>query len=152
LTFTAEILPLELTRELLVRARQVPLQPVVKLEISFEEKRGDRFRAFLQRLAEANGSEVYFWTPVSNLCGVMGPLPLGAFNTGFPFDLNPEGIVEILTTDFSDQLLLDYSLGRHDEQLLEVEVSGKRWGGVAYGSIQCHKGWGYGNDTQRYPP
>lgn len=127
-----ELLSLKETKLVRVRANQVLRNPVKKFVIPFETKQEPRFGKFIERLIEANPNDVYLWTPASNLCGLLLPTPLKTFRTTFPFELNPEGIIVILTDDLHDQLLLDYSLGEHDEQLLEVEVSGERWGSITY--------------------
>jgi len=104
---------------------------VTTFDIPFSEKSGTRFRAFLRHLADANPSDVYIWTPASNICGVLKPLSLSEFDVAFPFDVNPEGVLVILTADFSDQLLLDYS-DEGQGKMLEAEVSGEHWSRVVY--------------------
>ena len=126
-----ELLSLDETRRVRARANEIERQPLVRFAIPFEEKGEAVFAAFVERLANANSSDVYLWTPASNICGVLRPIPLRTVRLAFPFNLNPEGIVVILTSDLADQLLLDYST-EVDEQLLQVEVSGKHWGGVTY--------------------
>lgn len=104
----------------------------MQFQLRFDEKRTARFADFVQRLAEVNPSDVYLWTPASNVCGVLHPIPMQLVNLGFPFDLNPEGVTVILASDLQDQLLLDYSVGDDGERLLEVEVGGEHWGRVTY--------------------
>jgi hypothetical protein len=128
----AELLSVEETQKIRVQANQVARQPLLRFEVPFGAKEEERFDSFLKRLADANPSDAYLWTPAANICGVLRPVPLSAVNFSFPFDLNPEGIVVILTSDLNDQLLLDYSLGEEGEPMLEVETSGKHWGSVAY--------------------
>ena len=130
--YKEELLPLKETKNIRLQANQVVRQPMMKFEIPFNEKREHRFVKYIKNLVEVNQSNVYIWTPASNHCGVLRPVPLKTFNITFPFDLNPEGIVVILTTDLHDQLLLDYSQDNRDEKTLEVEASGKRWGSIPY--------------------
>lgn len=127
-----ELLSLAETRNMRSQANLVVRQPVNVFDIAFEEKRELNFRKFLERLAEANPCDVYVWTPAANLCGLLRPLPLSAFRVEFPFDLNPESIVAILTSDLRDQLLLDFSRNSDGRQRLDVEASGERWGVVAF--------------------
>lgn len=127
-----DLLSVEQTKAVRARANAVVRQPLVRLEMSFEEKQTPRFADFVQRLARANPSDVYLWTPASNLCGVLRPIPLDLVKLGFRFDLNPEGIIAILASDLGDQLLLDYSAGEDAAERLEVEVSGEHWGGITY--------------------
>ena len=127
-----ELLSLNETESVRNQANQVIRQPVGKFDIPFEKKQETRFLKFIEHLTKVNPNDVYLWTPASNLCGVLRPVPLKTFRITFPFELNPEGIIVILTSDLSDQLLLDYSQGSNDEQLLEIEVSGERWGDIVY--------------------
>lgn len=127
-----ELLSLAETKGIRLQANQIVRQPIRKFEIPFIKKREQRFASYIEKLAEVNPSNVYLWTPASNFCGVLRPVPLKTFSITFPFDLNPEGIVVILTSDLYDQLLLDYSQGDFNEQMLEVETSGEQWGGITY--------------------
>jgi hypothetical protein len=86
----------------------------------------------VQRLASGNAHEIYLWTPKSNVCGVLRPQPLESVRLDFPFDVNPEGIFVILTSDLEDQLLLDYSVGAGGEHVLDIEASGGAWGCTTY--------------------
>jgi hypothetical protein len=127
-----ELLTLEETKAIRLQANQVIRKPIEKFEIPFEAKQKHRFVKLMELLAEKNPSDVYLWTPASNLCGVMQPVSLKIVNLSFPFNLNPEGIVVFLTSDFFDQILFDYSLGLDEEQILEVELSGSHWGSISY--------------------
>jgi hypothetical protein len=133
-----ELLSVQETKAVRARANEVARQPVARFEMKFEEKRTPRFADFVQRLARANPHDVYVWTPASNLCGLIRPIAVERVNIGFGFDLNPEGILAILTSDLRDQLLLDYSAGEGGEELLEVEVSGEHWGGLHPGDAGAH--------------
>lgn len=127
-----ELLSLAETKGIRVKANQIVRQPIRKFEIPFIKKREQKFISYIEKLIEVNSSSVYLWTPASNICGVMRPVPLKTFCISFPFDLNPEGIVVILTSDLRDQLLLDYSQGDFNEEMLEVETRGEQWGCINY--------------------
>jgi len=129
---TLDLLSIDDTKELRSQANQVTREPASTFQIPFDATREPRFGMFVRRLEEANTSPVYVWTPASNACGLLKPTPLGVVRMEFPFDLNPEGIVAILTSDLQDELLLDYSKGDRDQRELEVEASGKHWGLIAY--------------------
>ena len=127
-----ELLSVEETRLIRARASQVARWPLCRWKLPFLEKEDGRFRAFVANLSEANPADVYVWTPASNVCGLLRPVALARVSFSFPFELNPEGILTILTIDLSDQLLLDYSMGEGGEAFLEMECSGEHWGRVAY--------------------
>lgn len=127
-----DLLSLHETRELRDRTNKMIRSPVVKFHVPFVERLGPKFHLFIRRLFETNPTDVYIWTPASNLCGVHKPVALKAVEIGFPFLLNPEGIVVFVSVDFCDQLLLDFSTDSQREELLEVEASGDHWGHVSY--------------------
>lgn len=127
-----ELLSLDETNLLRDRSNNIARATGAKFTIPFEEKQDPRFRRFLAQLSEANPSDVYFWTPASNRCGLLRPHSLKELRPDFPFDLNPDGIFVVITSDLADELVLDYSLGDNDEQLLEVETSGAHWGRVQF--------------------
>jgi hypothetical protein len=127
-----ELLSVEETCLIRDQANQITRHPLSRCDVSFVAKQKARFGAFLSSLSEANPAKVYPWTPASNVCGLLKPVALLQIDFSFPFDLNPEGILAILTSDLSDQLLLDYSMGDHGHPLLEMEWSGTHWGRVPY--------------------
>lgn len=127
-----DLMSIEETTAVRSKANEITREPIARFDVAFEEKQTPRFAAFVQRLVQANSSDVYLWTPASNECGVLRPLPIGLIDVAFPFDVNPEGIIAILASDLQDQLLLDYSTGNNGEQLLEVEVSGEHWAPITY--------------------
>jgi hypothetical protein len=77
---------------------------------------------------QSNVSPVYVWTPLSNLCGVLRPIRLRDIDWEFPFVVEAEGIIVILTSDLTDKLLMDYSQTDEGREILEVEASGEHWG------------------------
>src|SRR5688572_7986602 len=83
------------TKAIQAQAKQIPREPSSSFEINFEEKDQPRFHRFLAQISQANTNDVFIWTPASNTCGVLRPLPLSNFKTTFPFDINPEGIISI---------------------------------------------------------
>jgi hypothetical protein len=55
-----------------------------------------------------------------------------AIDFTFPFDISPEGIVEFVTEDLSNELLLDYYQDSDDREMLEVEWQGKDWHSISF--------------------
>ncbi|MCG8422111.1 MAG: hypothetical protein MJE77_29665 [Proteobacteria bacterium] len=113
------------------QVRLTPPSPSVTWEIGFREKETPRFRKFLERLHNSNASDVYLWTPATNICGLLPPLPLREVNFDFPFNLNPEGILTVLTSDLQDSLILDYSETEEGARL-EIEAAGPHWSTVEF--------------------
>jgi hypothetical protein len=125
-----DLLSLEESEAILARSKATLRAPDWKITVPFEDKNLPWFRDFTRALGSAHAGRVYLWTPLASDCGLPKSVFLSEIDFGFPFDLNPEGILEVLTDDLKDRLILDYSLGEGDRAELEIEVSGPRWGGV----------------------
>jgi hypothetical protein len=95
--------------------------------IAFSEKSSPKFKTLIAELDELSSEGVYLWTPLSNLCGLLRPIPLDTIRWEFAFDLIPEGIIVFLSADLQDKLLLDYSSSSDGREELEIEVSGEKW-------------------------
>jgi len=126
-----ELLTIPETRAIRARSKHVVRPAPTVFEIPFEERGGNRFASFMARLAAANPSNVYLWTGTTIDCGLLQGFPLMEFRVTFPFELSPNGIYSIVTTDLLDRLVLDYE-NRDGQQWIEVEVSGEHWGEVVY--------------------
>ena len=124
----AELLSLAETEAVRAQAMMVQRQPSWQCELRFSDKRSPRIGRLLQAIREHNPSSVYLWTPRSNDCGLLRPVPLSDVRFDFDFAVNRDGILELLTADFQDRMLLDFSEGPDGEHLLEVEVAGAHWG------------------------
>lgn len=127
-----DLISVEKTESLRVQALSVVRAPSWRCEIPFADMQSPRFTRLVDALQKANPSPIYVWTPLSNVCGLLRPIPLLDVRFNFEFTALPDGILVILTADFQDQLLLDFSEGNNAEQLLEVEVSGAQWGQIEY--------------------
>src|SRR5262249_3594428 len=127
-----DLLSLDETEAIRQKAKSRSERPSGRTEIPFSEKGGARFQAVVGRLHDANNSSVYVWQPLANVCGLLRPVSLDEVEFAFEYDLNPEGIVVVLTTDLVDKLLLDYSVDASNRQMLEIELSGRNWGAVRY--------------------
>jgi hypothetical protein len=126
-----ELLSLAETEAVRAQAMTVQRLPSWRCELRFSDKRSARFGRLLQAIRERNPSPVYLWTPLSNDCGLLRPVPLSDVQFDFDFAVNKDGILELLTADFQDRMLLDFS-GPDSERLLAVEVAGANWGQVVY--------------------
>ena len=126
-----DLLSPERTSSIRDQVRLTPPSPSVAWETGFREKETPRFRKFLERLHSSNASDVYLWTPATNICGLLPPLPRRAVNFDFPFNLNPEGILTVLTSDLQDRLILDYSEAKEGARL-EIEAAGPHWSTVEF--------------------
>lgn len=96
------------------------------------EKEGTRFRRLIEALQAAAAGQVYLWTPLAKDCGLPCPIEMSEVKWAFSFDVSPEGLMEIVTQDARDRLLLDFSLDERGERQLEVELDGDRWGAARY--------------------
>lgn len=127
-----DLISVEETESLRVQALSVVRAPSWRCEIPFGDMQSSRFARFVDALQKANPSPIYVWTPLSNVCGLLRPIPLLDVRFDFEFTALPDGILVILTADFQDQMLLDFSEGEDAGQLLEVEGAGAHWGQIKY--------------------
>lgn len=127
----ADLLSLEDTNALREKAKANRPSPLSRVEVPFSDKNGARFAALVDQM-RCDERSVYIWTPLSNVCGLLRPVHLSEVNFGFEFDINPEGILVILTSDLVDKLLLDFSDNDAAERVIEIETSGPRWGTMRY--------------------
>ena len=128
----AELLSLAATEAVRAQGMTVQRLPSWRCELRFSDKRSPRFGRLLQAFRERNPSPVYLWTSLSNDCGLLRPVSLSDVRFDFDFEVNRDGILELLTADLPDRMLLDFSEGPDGEQLLEVEVAGANWGQATY--------------------
>lgn len=121
------LLSVEETEGLLARSRAARRTPEWRRTVEFAGKH----QGLLARFVESFQSDpVYVWTPLTTDCGAHAPVRLSELDLGFPFDLNPEGILTVLAEDLGNRMLLDW----YEEggvELLDVEVAGARWGPAA---------------------
>ncbi len=127
-TLTADdLLSIEDTESLRVHALSVVRAPSWRCQIPFADMQSPRFAHLVEKLQMANPSPVYVWTLLSNICGILRPIALSELRFDFDFTSLPDGILVLLTADFQNQMLLDFSEGEAAEQRLEIEVSGAQW-------------------------
>jgi len=101
--------------------------PILKFTIPFSEKKSERFSLYIDNLYQKNSSNVYIWTQRTNICGLYEVESIKKINFDFPFSINNEGILVLLSTDFEDKLLFDFSLNSDGDEIVEVEAQGKNW-------------------------
>ena len=99
--------------------------------IKFDEKNDERFKRFVINLREANSNPIYIWLHGSNLHGLLKVNSIADIDFSFPFNVNSDGIVVFLTSDFSDRLLLDFYHDSEGQEMLEVELKGKHWSSIS---------------------
>ena len=104
----------------------------VRLEIKFADISSVRFSKFLQRLSDANPSNIYVWTPRTIDCGALLVPSLDAIKFDFDFTINDEGILAFTTRDLRDCLLLDFSIATTGGQVMTVETRGANWSKTVY--------------------
>jgi hypothetical protein len=127
-----DLMSVEETERILYRSKATPRAAGWKLTVPFEEKGLPWFLALIRALESAHPGRVLLWTPLASACGLPKSVALAEIDFGFSFDLNPEGILEVLTEDLENRLILDYAM-EGNRAMLEVEVSGLHWAGVSPG-------------------
>jgi hypothetical protein len=118
------------TKLLQEQARRVPRVPIVRWRMRFEDREKPWFHGLVAKLADLNSSAIYLWTPMSIVCGILREVPLRDLQLfSFPFSINAEGILTILTSDLKDQMLMDF--WEDEGRWLDVELAGEHWGNVS---------------------
>lgn len=134
------LLSLSETELLRTEASAVKRVPRSRHTFDFVEKRGPWFGCLLRQLAQANPTDVYVWTPFSNVCGLHPAVPLSSVRLGFDFDLIPEGALVLLPTNLEDRMLLDYSEDAGGKERIVMELEGPAWGTIDVPAIQDRTG------------
>lgn len=114
------------------QASRIDKFPVSKITIPFSDKVSKRFSHFVEQMREKNASPIYIWTQNTNSCGLFKIDNISQFDFSFPFEINKEGIIVFLASNFRDKLILDFSLNEKSEQVLEVEAQGENWPSLVY--------------------
>lgn len=113
-------------------AKKLAAQHAVVFEIPFSDKDSNRFKAFIQKLKDADSSPVYLWTPRTINCGALLVPSVAEIKFDFDFAINDEGIISFTTIDFRDSLLLDFTNTPMGAQCMRVETQGENWTKVSY--------------------
>ena len=121
-----ELLPSEQIERLRQRIVDTTYTPTMTYVLPFG---APELWTLAKQLREADETNVYVWTPSSTMCGLLPPVPLRSVNFGFPFEVNPEGIISLTTANLSDCLILDFSEERSG-RVVEVEAMGPKWGAI----------------------
>jgi len=109
------------------KLKQIPKEQVVRACIPFEALKSRAFTLMLDRLNTLNASPVALWLPKSSDCGLLQLPSIKEINFGFSFDLIPEGILVIATSDGLNRMLLDFSDEEDGQRSLEIELHGPHW-------------------------
>lgn len=104
-----------------------------RILIDFEEKKAVKFKDYVAKLHDANSHSVYVWTERTNQCGLHEISSLLEFNFDFRYDVNEQGIVVLLASDLTDNLVLDFSYNERSAKYdLVIDVLGNHWSAVDY--------------------
>jgi hypothetical protein len=105
------------------------MQPSKSFTVALEDKSGERFRKFLERLRDSNSSPVDLWTQHARICG---PLRVDSLlELDWKVCLDDGDVIALSTSDHHDRMLLDVSEENGLRTLL-VELTGPSWGAVDY--------------------
>lgn len=96
------------------------------IEIPFAAKSDQKFEKYTKQLTTLNPAPLYIWTDRSNDCGLLKVNSLSQIVFSFPFDLNMDGIISIVTSDLADSMVLDWS-EEYGKKILVVETHGIQW-------------------------
>jgi hypothetical protein len=129
-----ELLSIERTEQIrLASMESLRGKPVRKIQMDFDEKKTPKFKDYVARLYRANPHSIFVWTAKSNSCGLYEISSLLEFNFDFEFSVNDQGIVVLLASNLSDNLVLDFSVDEKlSRQILEVDACGDHWFAINY--------------------
>ncbi|WP_445371981.1 hypothetical protein ACH518_04160 [Methylomonas sp. HW2-6] len=123
-----ELLSLDETQNIRDNSKALDTAIVRRHRIGFDKKNDEKFLDFVGSLYEKNRSNIYIWTPLTMACGTYKIDSILDFNFGFEFDSNPEGIVVLLTSNFTDKITLDFSMDESGKRILDIDLVGDNWG------------------------
>jgi hypothetical protein len=119
------------TQEAQTKSKALVMKPLTTFVIPFTDKSSARFRSFIQRLNEKVEGPVRLFTPYTLKFGFVETASLLDINFEFPFNVNRDGILSIVSHDVLNSLLLDFFVSDAGVETLEVELEGSEWQ-VAY--------------------
>jgi hypothetical protein len=103
-----------------------------RFSMRFSDRNSEQFKKFIESLKKANSNSIYIWLYGSNLHGLFKVASIDVINFSFPFNVNQDGIVIFLASDFNDKLLLDFYCDSEDQEILEIELRGKHWSSIPF--------------------
>ncbi|MFC5456752.1 hypothetical protein [Prosthecobacter fluviatilis] len=115
---------MEIVRE---KLRSVSKGSCRSVTLPFEARTGVEFAQIIDQLRRLNSSSIYLWPSRANECGLLEVADLNQIKFSFPFDLNPDGILVVATSDGNDSMLLEWSDDERGVRMLEVEFRGPNW-------------------------
>lgn len=101
----------------------------VKSSITIPFSQKDSILSSLFKKLQVNGDseKVYFFTEYSQYCGVAFIL-LKNVNVNFQFADEHAGIISIVNSSCSDQIILDFFRDIENDEILTIDCIGERWG------------------------
>jgi len=123
-----ELLSLDETQNIRNCSKALDTVVARRLRMDFHEKISDKFLDFVESLYKKNRSNIFIWTPLTATCGTYKLDSILDFNFGFEFDSNPEGIVVLLASNFTDKITLDFSVDCAGKKILDIDLVGDNWG------------------------
>ena len=127
-----DLLPLKELEVVREQSKVIDEMPLSRFELDFADKESTRFSDFIVKLHESCNKPFFIWTEKSNTCGLYQIDNLLQLDLGFPFEINPEGIIQVIAVDFSNLIVFDFSLESPTKKLLEIETQGTEWAAVVY--------------------
>lgn len=117
------------------KTSQLDELPMNKAIVEFSVLSSKKFNNFNTQLLQKLIKSLY-WTPRTNGCGLYSVESIDAVNFNFPFNINAEGILVLVSVDAQDKLLLDFYKSDEGKQMVEIEVSGKNWSSAEFSMLQ----------------
>jgi len=103
------------------------LTPKKQFEISLNDLKKQRFKAYIDNLIKEKNNPVTIWLDSTKTCGVLRIKSLDVFNFSFDPSIISGGVIVLLSEDCEEKFLLDFDLNS-----VEIDVSGNKWTIVEY--------------------
>lgn len=122
-----ELSSLEETQKILDTEKVQLKDDKISYEMSPKEFQSKKFNAFLEKLKRMNSAKISIWLEDSRTCGIFMLENISKFNNRFNLEKVPEGLIELITEDCQDSLLVDFY-----PDSVEIEIKGANWVKVEY--------------------
>ena len=100
-----------------------------KYEIEFSDK--SKLRRYFDNLIKAKDGSAFLLTEYSKFCGALPLNSINDFNLDFSFNAEHMGIIVLMLSDNSNELVLDF-YEENNVQMLEIEAFGNEWSSAGF--------------------
>jgi hypothetical protein len=127
-----DLLSLEESDDMRTHLREMVYPFCSSFRLAFAAKESPQFIDYIGRLEAAKSGVKYLWIKLANDCGYAKLHSLGNFNTGFAYDVDPNGLIVLYSADCAECLSFDFFEDDGGDFYMDVSVKGDIWPKVIY--------------------